>query len=97
VRKKDIQCAIKNVKNGKAAASDKIAPEMIKYGGEEMLELGTTNKTLQQCVDTGKGAKGMEGWYHSTSTKVGRGKGSTQTREASPYYQIQGKSWSQLY
>src|SRR6218665_1535396 len=38
VSKEEIQRAIKNLKNRKAAGSDKICPEMIKYGGKEMLE-----------------------------------------------------------
>ena len=38
VSREEIQRAIKNLKNGKAAGSDKICPEMIKHGGEEMLE-----------------------------------------------------------
>src|SRR6218665_2086785 len=38
VSKEEIQRAIKNLKNGKTARSDKICPEMIKHGGEEVLE-----------------------------------------------------------
>jgi len=36
---------------------------------------GTTNKTMQQGVAIGKGAKGMEEWYHYTSPKEGGHKG----------------------
>src|SRR6218665_1154182 len=36
---------------------------------------GTTNKTMQQGVAIGKGAKGMKEWYHYNSPKEGRHKG----------------------
>lgn len=50
VRKQEIQRAIKDLKNGKAVGSDKIAPEMIWSRGH----VGNTNKTLQQqCMEIG--------------------------------------------
>src|SRR6218665_1915256 len=34
---------------------------------------GTTNKTIQQGVEIGKGAKGMKEWYHYTCTSPNEG------------------------
>ena len=55
---------------------------------------GTTNTTMQQGVETGTGAKGMEEWYHYTSPKEGGHKGmlELERHHLSSYHQPRERS-----
>lgn len=73
-RKEEIRRGAKSLKNGKAAESDKIIMSRDDNVWRRR-NVGTTDKTLQEGVETGKSAKGMEGWHYYTSAKEWRCKG----------------------